>query len=832
MQMKLQNNDSFPLLNITKFVLAICIIAVHTWFLMDFKIGYYFYNVLYRLGVPFFFMASGFLLAKKIKDNEQNRSAIFKVFIKRNIVVYLYLSCMYMVINLIKSNSFSATSIIQNIWQIIIGDSWSIAWFLGTLIISVAILYFIRTKKQFKTFLILSIILYLLGLSFNTYSFVLANTRLSFLNDFLVNKFASNRNFIFVGLLFTLLGYHLKLNKWEKIEKINIKWFYGLLILGFCGLIFEAIIIRDYISVLPSYDFFVSHLIVIPSILIISLKSKLNNIIKFDTRIFRKTSTYIFFFHPFVLELLNILRNKETFDFLNNNTLFFICVTFITIIISIIYSHYEKKGKGMLLFLIKLFTISTIAFILIYTMNNIIWVDEACSLAMNKFSIIEIIKLNSMDVHPPLYYITLKVFTLFGQNILGMSNQIVIGKIFSLIPMFLLLLVSKIKIEKIWGENTSALFSLLIVAMPQFVQYYYEIRMYSWAMLYVTLAFIYAYETYNSGKTSSFVKLSIFTLLAGYTHLYSALMVGIIYAALFMFILIKKRTMIKKYLIFAILSIVAYIPWIICIISQVSKVSNGFWIPKITLSDCKSYIKFIFMPDTGDESSKFVLLILMLIFMAFIFIKLIFNKDKDKRFLIVGFCLPFVVILIGVVVSIIKNPVFIARYMFPALGCMWLVVSIVLFNTKMNDFLKNMSVLLLVTVGMANVNSFVRYEVGLQKEETQFEELKNILNKGETIITDYGHVQLLLAYELYPKTIYQYEQDNDIMINELFQNVKGNFKIENILESLKLKKEIYFVNADSSNNIDEVFTNNKIEYQELGTYKEDWYNMKLYKLSN
>ena len=123
------NKDLYPLLNIVKFVLAIFIIAVHTWFLIDYKIGYYLYNVMYRLGVPFFFTASGFLLAKKVKDNQQNRNTIFKDFFKRNVIIYLYLSCMYMVINLIKANNFSAANILQNIWQILIGNSWSIAWF-------------------------------------------------------------------------------------------------------------------------------------------------------------------------------------------------------------------------------------------------------------------------------------------------------------------------------------------------------------------------------------------------------------------------------------------------------------------------------------------------------------------------------------------------------------------------------------------------------------------------------------------------------------------------------------------------------------------------------
>ena len=149
----------------------------------------------------------------------------------------------------------------------------------------------------------------------------------------------------------------------------------------------------------------------------------------------------------------------------------------------------------------------------------------------------------------------------------------------------------------------------------------------------------------------------------------------------------------------------------------------------------------------------------------------------------------------------------------------------------MNKYIKSISILLLVLVGMSNVNTFIRNEVTLQKDEVRFAELKELLSGGDTIVSDYGHVQLLLAYELYPKMVYQFEQDNDIMINKLFQNVTGNFNLENIIDSLKNKKVVYFIHADDNSNIEERFNNNNIKYEDLGIYIEDWYNMKLYKLS-
>ena len=71
-----------------------------------------------------------------------------------------------------------------------------------------------------------------------------------------------------------------------------------------------------------------------------------------------------------------------------------------------------KKIKELAFYCIPMIMIIC-SFITIF--ENTIWVDEAYSLELAKHSMIDLIKIDSLDVHPPLYYIILKV----GYIILG-----------------------------------------------------------------------------------------------------------------------------------------------------------------------------------------------------------------------------------------------------------------------------------------------------------------------------------------------------------------------------------------------------------------------------
>ena len=80
----MNKNKNYDILDLTKFILSIMIVAIHTQLLL---------SILYpwlRLAVPLFFTISSFLLFKKININPKEESEIIKNFCRRQIKLYLF----------------------------------------------------------------------------------------------------------------------------------------------------------------------------------------------------------------------------------------------------------------------------------------------------------------------------------------------------------------------------------------------------------------------------------------------------------------------------------------------------------------------------------------------------------------------------------------------------------------------------------------------------------------------------------------------------------------------------------------------------------------------
>lgn len=149
--------------------------------------------------------------------------------------------------------------------------------------------------------------------------------------------------------------------------------------------------------------------------------------------------------------------------------------------------------------------------------------------------------------------------------------------------------------------------------MPTSIVYSGEIRMYSVAMLLVTVMALYAYRICKDGTNKNWIIFTVFSLASAYTHYYALIAAVITNAILFIYLLFmaisknKKEhtklftTDLKKFIIIAIIQIITYLPWIIFFISQYKSVSNGFWIPRPSLDTFLGIFNFQFSGAIGDD---------------------------------------------------------------------------------------------------------------------------------------------------------------------------------------------------------------------------------------
>ncbi len=805
-----------------KLFLALGIVALHTGFLLNFQSGFYIHAIVFRLGVPFFFLTSGYYLAAKTKK-EDNKTIID--YIKRLIYLYLILSTCYLIINVFRYDSFNPSTLLDGIWFILTGRSQSVMWFVGALITSCIILMHVKDEKKLRVSLITALILYIIGLLFNTYAFLINNKYFGFLYNFLVQKFSNNSNALFEGYLFVGIGYYI--NKYRKDYKLKYNIMY--LIIGFLVLIGEVILIHKHLDKLVNYEYYLSHIILIPSIFLCLLKIKLNC----NSIFIRKLSSYIYYFHYMFIILLIWINNLYPNELLSDPTYFYIITLVVTLIYSVLFYIMSKKiklKKDILKYIvILLYTISFIGAIyaLITLINKVVWADEICSLAMIKNNLKDIFYINAQDVHPPFYYIMLKLFVDFFTFINPNFDVIILGKIFSFIPYILALVLINTKIRKKHGIITSSILTFFITFMPQLMVNYVELRMYSWGMLLVLVSYIYLFDSIKINTKKSWILFTIFSTLAVYVHFYSCLSMVFMYALILGYAILKNKAVIKKIILSGLFVSLCYLPWLIVIIKHLAKEGTGFWIPAITFNNVIEYVKYVVFPTSNSQVLNIGLGLSWIISLLFIIFEYLKNnwKSKDKFIYIIGVLILFFIVVTGILVSILVNPLFVARYMFFGIGIFWM--SIALMYGKLLEKNSWLIIILIIPIliGSINYNNFIRTEIYKNRNATIFYDKISKLDKSIDIVANEVHVQFLFAYFLSDSNVYLYKQFNTEHMMKMYGNVKGIGS----LDEIKSDKKYYLENIYMTDYKQDIY-NEKYGLNILDNFSMDMYTINFYEI--
>lgn len=413
-------------------------------------------------------------------------------------------------------------------------------------------------------------------------------------------------------------------------------------------------------------------------------------------------------------------------------------------------------------------------------LNHNIWYDETYTMALVRHSYVDIWSITANDVHPPLYYFIVRSCML----VLGFS--LYAARILSLIPFLLLLLAGITKIRKMFGDDVSYLFLILCSALPAMLRLELEARMYMWAMLFVLLTGLYAYEAIESNRISKWLGLAFMSLLAAYTHYYALLAVAILYGLIFVVIMIRQRKLVLNWLLSGVMVLAGYFPWLTKLLGQMNKVSKDYWITKPTLFEIAKYIVYPFH-IVEQLIPTLIAGILLLPLLVVIIINIRRNyKSKEALFGIITFMVLFLVIGVGILVSFLVKPVFVARYMAVTFGLVWLGMAIFLEKASEQSIKRILilllSVLLLESAGQCvyeNSNSF-----------RQMEELSNSMDQDASIIVSDTH-SLGIASYYFDHKIYALNNQEQLAAFE------PKMQFASSEEILNMAGKYYYITADA-----------------------------------
>ncbi|NOH04281.1 MAG: hypothetical protein HND47_21070 [Chloroflexi bacterium] len=227
-----------------------------------------------------------------------------------------------------------------------------------------------------------------------------------------------------------------------------------------------------------------------------------------------------------------------------------------------------------------------------------IWYDEAFAilfagkgLSAMLYGTLATTGAGSADIHPLGYY----TFLWLWMNLLG--DSVVTARLFSILSSLIsLFLVYKIALA-LFNKDTATASAAIFAILPFQIHYAQEIRMYAMLSLWLLLATL-SFLRARSGNGRWWILFSIASALAQYTHNLAA--VYLIPLALTPILQRDWKTL-RSLIAAGLVSIILYLPWLIHLPSQFSKVSASYWVERPGVE--KIFTLFLFylphLPLTG-----------------------------------------------------------------------------------------------------------------------------------------------------------------------------------------------------------------------------------------
>lgn len=589
--------------------------------------------------------------------------------------------------------------------------------------------------------------------------------------------------------------------------------------------------------------------------------------------------------------------------------------------------------------------------------SNDIWYDELFTVGMVEHSYGELVRFTAADVHPPLYYCIVKLFVDLCKLIKPGIGTVIPAKIVSVLPYFILLIYAVTFMRKRFGLFVGGLFLFCVTAMPQLPAYTVEVRMYGWALLFVTAAFLHAGELiscYVNRETSfshtdrlnrNYVNqktapeetgpgvgepvvaetetgrrqkqkrclhgaaLTFYGLAAAYTQYFACVAVVMVYLWVLLVFWRRDRRRVREWLLCVAVSVIGYVPWLFALAGQLGAVSENYWILPLTWRSLGGCVKFLMKPAFTDERVNTVLAVILsaayLVLWCRWASKLYHNRREKRKpmensvgiwkeedegsaeqfFLATaGIWVLAGLVAFGFAASFLIRPVFVYRYMIPALGCFWLGFALCLNdalckpitgrtdengagaadgilcklgkrqpaagkgiigrhnNIGRNTIVYHVGVVLaflVVIVGLRDYRAFMgeeEYKIHLMAET---EDALSVIGPQDSVLYNFDQVQAVTGYYL-PETVerYLWQTEGEKLIQEITSpcgELTDVQEIRKMLETMKAEgqgKNLWFIGSfNSREDIVAEWRKAGFEVEETGSFLLERYWFNLYKIS-
>jgi serine/alanine racemase len=323
-----------------RLIAAFLIVAIHTSPLTSVSptSDFILTRIIARVGVPFFFMITGFFLSSEFLDKGNTSSTKTRNQILKISKLYAIAILLYLPLN-IYTGYFKANNIsLKLLKDIIFNGTFYHLWYLPASILGIGLLYVITRFMKNKGIFIFVTILYVLGLLGDSYFGLVEKIKIIDTSyKIMFHLFDYTRNGIFMAPIFIYLG--VLISSKEKHRKKSISTILIKLLISSVLLITEAFILQYhsltrhdsmYVMLIPTMYFLFQ--------LLLLVQGNANKNI-------RKIATLIYIIHPMCIIIVRgfaKFTNLELF-FIQNSILHYLAVCMTSVIFSILFIILHSK---------------------------------------------------------------------------------------------------------------------------------------------------------------------------------------------------------------------------------------------------------------------------------------------------------------------------------------------------------------------------------------------------------------------------------------------------------------------------------------------------------
>lgn len=444
-------------------------------------------------------------------------------------------------------------------------------------------------------------------------------------------------------------------------------------------------------------------------------------------------------------------------------------------------------------------------------LNRDFWYDEAFTGVTVKADFWEMIRITINDVHPPLYYILLKIFSApFDYSVLSIRTFSVILGVLGIWAVYLF--------TKELFDRKAAFFSGLIVAFSPFaIQYSQEGRMYALLSFFTLMGAYFFLKALKTDSYKYYAVWGIFLGLSALTHY-----MGVIYFLIFYSIYVaygffnekEGKKGIKKILhsflpgkgmFLGLLSAAAIFSfWTKTFIDHLmySGLNNMHWVRPASFSDIFSNIQIFLLgsplgelsagmpnPNSISHISNSSILIVIALLFGFV-VPYLFKKEREKTTYLVIMSFGFMLLIYAI--SLLGDDYFVSRYLITAAYFIFIILGVWLSSVSWKLSVVSLFVYVILIANIMPLN----YNKGYGELKENLGKYKNndfyVLNSFDYVIAKYyvGEDHLILYNIDWPQydPSYWAAIGKGIKRTENYDDLKNNPKALILANIQKLKE--------------------------------------------